>query len=90
LASREFEHTGIVRIVHKVLGWVSAGIVPAGAGVPTYWTTKGGAPLGWSVGYVVVLLIASTLEGVIEPEPVADLVSCGVSQVVWRCIACGE
>ena len=38
----------------------------------------------------VVLLRAAALEGVVEPEPVTDLVCTGVSQAVDRVVATGH
>ena len=53
----------------------------AGAGVAGSGATRGGGSLGRGIGDKVTTPTASTLESVVEPDPVPDFVSQGASQV---------
>jgi len=53
----------------------------AGAGITGSGAASGGGNLSRGIGDKVTISIASTLEGVVEPNPMSDLVSRGASQV---------
>ena len=54
----------------------------AGAGITTNWASRGSGGFGRGVGHRVTRSAASTLECVVESEPVADLVGHGLALIV--------
>src|SRR5262249_32181997 len=87
LAGGEAVHAGVVGVVHEVGDRIHAGLR---AGVAALRAAEGGAALAGGVVDAVALAAAAALEGVVEAEPVADLVGRGVAQVVGGGAAAGE
>src|SRR5437868_12649097 len=71
LAGSERVHAGVVAVVHVVVDGVGA---RGSAGVFAGGATVGGVALLRRVGYPVALASAAILEGVVQTEPVPDLV----------------
>ncbi len=80
LSRSEKKHAVVVGVVHKVVDRIyaasGAGVAPGGAAV-------GRGALGLGVIDLVTAL-TTILEGVIEPQPLSDLVGVGVALVVGR------
>jgi hypothetical protein len=78
LARGEAGHARVVGVVHVVVDGVNG---PTGAGITRSGATIGGGSLRRGIGDRVTTG-ASTLEGVVEPDPVSDLMGRGASEVV--------
>jgi len=82
LAISELDHAGIVHVVHEVIGGVVASIIRAGV------HNAGAAVVGGLLSGGIIDTIttshgsASTLEGVVQTHPVADLVGASVTLIV--------
>src|SRR5262249_30812378 len=81
LAGREAEHAGVVAVVHEVRDRIDPG---AAAGVTAGGATGSRRLLRGGVAHLVVARRAGPLERVVEPHPVAHLVSRRVAFVEGR------
>lgn len=88
LAGGELLVASVIRVVHVVVDGVDTGL--AGAGVTADGAARGGRGLGGGVGNQVAGAGAAALEGVVEAEPVTDLVGGGVALVVVGQRAAGD
>ncbi|TLD26567.1 hypothetical protein PspLS_05208 [Pyricularia sp. CBS 133598] len=88
LARGELLVARVVRVVHVVVDGVKTGLV--GAAVTADGAAAAGAGLGGSVVNQVTLAVAATLEGVVQTEPVADLVHSGLAKVEPVDVATGD
>lgn len=87
LTGGELLVTGIVRVVHVVVDGVDSS---TGAGVASGRAARSSSLLGRGVGNRVTNGAAGALEGVLETEPVADLVDNGVPVVVVGLVTAGN
>ena len=82
LAGGELSHAGIVDVVHEVGGGVITGLIGAGvdgAGASVVGLLLGGGILDTITSHE---LSATSLEGMVETHPMADLVGTGITLVV--------
>lgn len=78
----------LIRVVHVVADGVETSL--ARARVTANGASRGGRRLSGGVGDEVAVAGAAALEGVVETEPVADLVGDGVAEVVVGGAAAGN
>lgn len=82
------EGNSLIRVIHVVVDRVKASL--AGARIAAGGAAGRGAGLGGGVGDLVAGAGAAALEGVVETEPVADLVGGGLAEVVVGGAAAGD
>lgn len=78
LSLGEIVHARVIGVVHVVADGIKT---RAGAGIACCGAAGSRGSLGRGIGNIVTISIASALEGMVEPNPVPDLVSRGSSQV---------
>ena len=81
LTGSELVHAAIVGVIHEVVNGIGASGVRAGLGV-VGGASKGSILLGGSVSDLITLTVASTLEGVVETDPVANFVGQGLMELL--------
>ena len=78
----------LIRVIHVVMDRIQAGL--ARARITTSRAPRAGARLGGGIRDVVAVAGAAALEGMVQTEPMADLVGGGVAEVVVGEGAAGE
>ena len=79
LQARELEHAIVVRVIHEIRDWIRTRSLLAGARVAPTGAAVGSGTLRSGIAHLVTRGSASTLERVIQAQPMSHLMRAGIA-----------